>query len=145
MRGVISSPQRSQNTDEGVAVVGVAVDPHHVGLGVDAVHGVGDVVDVLEEPRDLVDAVDEHEAAHLGELRADGVHEVQREPGEGRHRPRDVGDDDDLGLGRPRVAELGVDRHAPGRQRVPHGGAEVEWAPCGRGGACGPGAPPACG
>ena len=43
-----------------------------------------------------------------------------------RHRARDVGDDHDLGLGRARVAELGVDRHAPGRQRVAHGGAEVE-------------------
>ena len=56
-----------------MAVVGVPVHPDHVGLGVDAVHCFGYVVDALEEPSDLVDAVDEHEAAHLGELRADGV------------------------------------------------------------------------
>ena len=53
---------------EGVAVVGVAVDPHHVGLGVDPVHGLADVVDPFEEAGHLVDAVDEHEGPHLGEL-----------------------------------------------------------------------------
>ena len=53
---------------EGVAVVGVAVDPDHVGLGVDPVDGLGDVLDALEEAGDLVDAVDEHEGPHLGEL-----------------------------------------------------------------------------
>ncbi len=36
---------------EGVAVVGVAVDPHHVGLGVDPVDGLGDVLDALEVAR----------------------------------------------------------------------------------------------
>ena len=53
---------------EGVAVVAVAVDPDHVGLGVDPVHRVGDVLGPFEEPGDLVEAVDEHERPHLGEL-----------------------------------------------------------------------------
>ena len=51
-----------------MTVVGVAVHPDDVGLGVDAVHGVGRIVGAFEEPGDLVDPVDEHEAAHLGEL-----------------------------------------------------------------------------
>src|ERR671910_225976 len=113
---------------EGMAVVAVAVDPDDVGLGVDPVDRLPDVLDALEHAGHLVDAVDEHERPHLGELVADGVDEVQREAGEGRHRPRDVGDDEDLGLGRPGVAELRIDRHAAGRQRVPHGRAEVERA-----------------
>ena len=58
---------------EGVPVVGVAVDPDHVGLGVDPVDGLDDVLGALEEAGDLVDAVDEHEAPHLGELAGDGV------------------------------------------------------------------------
>ena len=53
---------------EGVAVVGVAVDPHDVGLGVDPVDRLGDVLGALEEVGDLVDAVDEHERADLREL-----------------------------------------------------------------------------
>src|SRR5438067_6607778 len=40
---------------EGVAVVGVAVDPDDIGLGVDAVHRLGDVLDAFEELRHLVD------------------------------------------------------------------------------------------
>ena len=72
---------------EGVAVVGVAVDPHDVGLGVDAVDRLADVLDALEHPGHLVDAVDEDERAHLGELARDRVHEVEREAGERGHRP----------------------------------------------------------
>jgi hypothetical protein len=53
---------------EGVAIVGVAVDPDDVSLGVDPVHCFGDVLDAFEERRDFVDAIDEHEGSHLGEL-----------------------------------------------------------------------------
>ena len=73
--GPISLPHLLPEHLEGVAVVGVAVDPDHVGLGVDPVHGLGDVLDALEEAGDLVDAVDEHERPHLRELAADGVDE----------------------------------------------------------------------
>ena len=59
--GPISLPQLLPEHLEGVAVVGVAVDPHDVGLGVDPVDGLADVLDALEEPGDLVDAVDEDE------------------------------------------------------------------------------------
>jgi hypothetical protein len=45
---------------ERVPVVGVAVDPDDVGVGVDPLDGLRDVVGLLEEARDLVDAVDEH-------------------------------------------------------------------------------------
>ena len=111
-----------------VPVVGVAVHPDHVRLGVDAGHRLGRVDHALEEPRHLVDPVDEDEAAHLGELRGDGVDEVQGEAGEAGHRPRDVRDHEDLGLGRTRVAEARLDRDAAGRERAPHGGPEVERA-----------------
>ena len=82
---------------EGVPIVGVAVDPHDVGLGVDPVHRLRDVVGFLEEPRDLIDAVDEHPGPHLRELAGHRVHELQGEAGEARHRSGDVGDDHDLG------------------------------------------------
>ena len=113
---------------EGVAVVGVAVDPDHVGLGVDPVHGLADVLDALEEAGHLVDAVDEDERADLRELALDGVDELQGEAGERRHRPGDVGDHEDLGLVRARVLELGLGGHTPVGQRAAHGGAEVEGA-----------------
>ena len=113
---------------EGVAVVGVAVDPDHVGLGVDPVHGLADVLDALEEAGDLVDAVDEHERAHLRELAGDGVDEVQGEAGEAGHRTGDVGDDEDLRLGRARVAELRLGGHTAVAERVAHRAAEVERA-----------------
>jgi hypothetical protein len=113
---------------EGVAVVAVAVDPDHVGLGVDPVDRLADVLDALEQARDLVDAVDEDERAHLGELVRDGVHEVQREAGERRHRPEMSATTKISGLDGPRVAELGLERHAAVGQRVAHGGAEVERA-----------------
>ena len=64
----------------------------------------------------------------LENWRADGVHQVQGEAGEGGHRAGDVGDDHDLGLGRARVAELGLGRHPAVGQRVAHGAAEVERA-----------------
>src|SRR3546814_3859099 len=76
------------------------VDPHDVGLGVHPVHGLGDVVDPLEHVGDLVDAIDEDEGPDLRELPGDRVDEVQRETGEGSHGAGDVGDDEDLGLGR---------------------------------------------
>ena len=101
-------PQRLER----VAVVGVAVHPDHVGLGVDPVDGLGDVLDPLEVARHLVDAVDEDERAHPRELRGDGVDELEGEAGEGGHRPGDVGDDEDLRLGRPGIAELRLGRHA---------------------------------
>ena len=113
---------------EGVAVVGVAVDPHHVGLGVHPVHGLGDVLDALEVLGDLVDAVDEHERADLGELALDGVDEHQREAGERGDRPGDVGHHHQLGLGRPRVLELRLGGHAAVGERVAHRVAEVERA-----------------
>ena len=113
---------------ERVAVVAVPVDPHHVGLGVDPVDGVGDVFLAAEVVGDLVDAVDEHERAHLRELALDGVHEHQREPGERRHRAGDVGDDHQLGLGRTRVLELRLGRHAAVAEAVAHRVAEVERA-----------------
>ena len=113
---------------ERVAVVGVAVDPDDVGLGVDLVHGLGDVVGALEEARDLVDAVDEHPRAHPRELARHRVHELEREAGEARHRARDVGDDHDLGLRRVRAPELRLGRHAAVRHRRAHGAAEVEVA-----------------
>ena len=72
---------------ERVAVVAVAVDPHDVGLGVDAVHRFGDVFDALEVARHLVDAVDEDERTHLRELAADRVDEVEGEAGERGDRP----------------------------------------------------------
>ena len=83
---------------EGVPVVGVAVDPDDVGLLVDAVDGLADGLRAVEDRRHLVDAVDEDETPHLRELRSDRVHEVQREAGEGGHRPGDVGDDEISGL-----------------------------------------------
>src|SRR5947209_8087752 len=49
---------------EGVAIVGVAVDPDDVGFGVHAVHRLIDVLGALEEPGDLVDPVDEDERTH---------------------------------------------------------------------------------
>jgi len=90
------------------------------------VHGVGDVVSRVEEAGDLVDAVDEHEAAHLRKLRTDGMDEVQGETGEGGNRARDIGDHHDLGLGRPWVAELRIDRDPTGRQRMAHRRTEIQ-------------------
>lgn len=69
-----------------------------------------------------------NERADPRELTADGVHEMQREPGEAGDRAADVGDHEDLGLGRPRVLELGLGWHAAVAQRVAHGVAEVERA-----------------
>ena len=113
---------------ERVAVVGVAVDPHDVGFGVHAVDRGGQLVGLVEEARDLVDAVDEHPRPHLRELALHRVHELQREAGERRHRTRDVGDHHDLRLRRARPLELRLGRHAAVRQRVAHGLAEVERA-----------------
>jgi hypothetical protein len=62
---------------------------------------------------DLVDAVDEDEAAHGAELGAHRVRELQRELRERRDGPRDVGQHEELWLGRVRAAEDRVDRHAP--------------------------------
>ena len=104
---------------ERVAVVGVAVDPDHVGLGVHPVDGLGDVLRALEEAGDLVDAVDEHEAANTGELRADGVGELEGEAREGGDRPGDVGDHEDLGLRWSGVAVLGLRRHPAVGDRYP--------------------------
>ena len=109
-----------------VAVVRMAVHPDDVGLGVDAGHRLGRVDHALEEPCHLVDPVHEDEAAHLGELRRDGVHQVQGEAGETGHRPRDVRHHEDLGLGRARVPEPRLNGHAARRQGAPHRGAEVE-------------------
>ena len=111
---------------ERMPVVGVSVDPDDIGLGVDPVDGVGDVLDPFEEPGHLVDAVDEHERSHPGELPRDGVDELEGETGEGGHRTGDVGDDEDLGLGRARIAELRIDGDAAVAQRMPHSVAEVE-------------------
>ena len=113
---------------EGVAVVGVAVDPHHVGFGVDAVDRLGDVVGALEEPGDLVDPVDEHPGADLRELAGHRVDELQREAGEARHRAGDVGDDHDLGFRRVRMTELRLRGDAAVGQGRPDGLAEVEVA-----------------
>ena len=54
------------------------------------------------------------------------MHQVQREAREGRDRPRDVGDDEDLGLRGPRRLEAQVERHAAGREAAPHGVAQVD-------------------
>ena len=113
---------------ERVPVVGVAVHPHDVGLGVHAVHRLGELVRLVEEPRHLVDAVDEHPRPHLRELPRHRVDELQREPGEARDRAGDVGHHHDLGLRRLRVLELRLGRHAAVRERVAHGLAEVERA-----------------
>ena len=85
----------------------MTVDPDDVGLRVHPVDRLVDVLGGLEEAGHLVDPVDEDERAHLGELRRDRVDEMQREPGEGGNRSGDVGDHDDLGLGRTRISELG--------------------------------------
>ena len=111
---------------EGVAVVRVAVDPDDVGLAVDPVDRLDDVVGALEEPGHLVQTVDEDEAAHLRELTRDRVDEVQRESGERRHRPGDVGDHEDLGLRGTWVLELRLGGHSAVAERVPHRVAEVE-------------------
>ena len=79
-----------------MAVVGVTVDPDHVGFGVHPVDRLGDVVDALEVVGHLVEPVDEHERPDTAELARDRVDEVEREAGERRDRTRDVGDDEDL-------------------------------------------------
>ncbi len=56
------------------------------------------------------------------------MHQVQREAREGGDRARDVGDDDDLGLGRSRGLEAQVERHAAGRQAAAHRVAQVHRA-----------------
>ncbi len=89
-------------------------------------HGVGGILHAFEETGDFVEAVDEDEAANFGELRRDGVHEVQREAREGRDGPRHVGDDEDLGLGGSRRLEAKVDRHPTGREAPAHRVTQVD-------------------
>ena len=50
---------------ERMAIIGVPIDPHHVGLGVDAMNRLGDVFSGLEVIGDFIDAIDEHERSHL--------------------------------------------------------------------------------
>src|SRR4051812_49761826 len=57
---------------------------------------------LFRSPRDLVHAVDEHPRSHLRKLALHRVDELQREAGEARDRPGDVGDHHDLGLRRDR-------------------------------------------
>ena len=117
-------PERLQ----GVSVIGVTIHPHHVCLSVDPVYCCTNVLYALKEPGDLVNAVDEHERPHLGELAGNCVHELQCEAGKGRHRARNVGHHKDFGLGRTGIAELGFGRDPAIGQRVPHGAAEVQRA-----------------
>src|ERR1035438_10762890 len=51
---------------------------------------------------------------------------MEREAREGRHRTRDVGDDENLGLGRVGRLEPQIDRHAARGQAAPYGVAKVD-------------------
>ncbi len=113
---------------EGVPVVAVPIHPDHVGLGVDPVDGLHDVVGALEQVGHLVDAVDEHKRTDAAELARQGIDQVQGEAGEGRHRPGDVGDHEDLRLVGARRAELRVGGYAAGAERVADRRAEVQGA-----------------
>src|SRR5690606_26788085 len=90
---------------------------------------IGEVRPRTEELGHLVDRVDEGEGAQLRELRRHGVRELERETGEGRHRPRDVTQEEHLGPVGSVQPELRVDGHATGGERVAHRLAEIETAP----------------
>jgi hypothetical protein len=121
-----------------VAVVRVAVQPHAAAARVDLGGRRRDVRSEIQDLCDLVRGVHEHEAAHPGELRPQRVGQVQRELGERRHRPGDIREDYQLGLGRPPAAEHRRHRHPAGGHGMPGGPAEVERAappvplPCGK-------------
>ena len=111
---------------QGAAVVRVSVKGDHVRFGVDPQHRVGRVLHSLEQVGHFIESVDEDKTANLGELRGDRVHQVQRETGEGRDRPRHVGDDEDLRLGRPRRLETQIERDATGRETATNGVAKID-------------------
>ena len=68
---------------------------------------------LLQQAGDLVDAVDEGEAAQLGELLVHGVEQRQGELGELDHRAGDVGEHVQVGLGGAHGPEGRVDRTLP--------------------------------
>ena len=93
----------------------MAVEPHHLGFAGDSTDRGAEVDPRPEEIGYFVDCVDEGKRAKAGEVRRHGVRELKGESRERRHRPADVAEKPDLGSMGPRMAKLGVGRHAPDR------------------------------
>ncbi len=109
------------------AVVGVAVVADHVGVAHD-LPGPDAVLGGSEQVADLVDGVDEHEAAGPGQLGRQGAHQAQGEQRHVRDGAGDVAEHEQLGpLG---LALVGghVDGHSPGGDRLAGRAAQVDPA-----------------
>ena len=68
-----------------MAVVRVTINPDNVGFCVNAMHCVRDVLFILKHVSYFVEPIDEYKGTNFAELVLQGVHQVQREAGEGCH------------------------------------------------------------
>ena len=105
------------------------VPTHQVGLGRHRCNRGIEVGTGPEQCAHLVHAVDEGKGPHIGELASNGMGELEGEPGKGRHRARDVAQQDDLWLALAGRTERRLEHDTAVSQAATDGPANIEAAP----------------
>ncbi|CAB4584911.1 unannotated protein [freshwater metagenome] len=70
---------------ECVAVIGMAIDPNDIGLGIHPMNRNADVLDALEILRYFIEPIDKDKGSNSRELPGDCVNELQRKASERRN------------------------------------------------------------